>query len=62
MTLIAYLVTYLVFSFIITFIFSCACGLSRPLKDRRKGDRRKDIRHNQVDRRVSNKFHILSMS
>ena len=62
MSLIAYLVGYLVFSFIITFIFSCACGLTGPLKDRRKGDRRKVIRHNQLDRRVSNKFHIFSMS
>ena len=52
-----YLAIYLIGSFFITFICSCAFGLSDSLKDRRKKDRRKEVRPNQTDRRVSNKFH-----
>ena len=57
-----YLASYLIASFLITFICSCAFGLSDSLRDRREKDRRKEIRPNQSDRRVSNKFHVLDIA
>jgi len=55
-----YLVTYLISSSLITFLFSCSCGLSEPSKDRRKRARRKEIRQNGSDRRISNEFYTSS--
>ena len=61
MIIFAYLVIYIICSFFITFIFSCVCGLGDSLKDRRKKDRRKGIRPNCPDRRISNNFHASSI-
>ena len=57
MIIFAYLATYLICASFIIFIFSCACGLGDTKKDRRKKDRRKEVRLNCADRRVSNEFH-----
>jgi len=61
MTFFAYLAIYLICSFFMTFIFSCSCGLSDSLADRRKHDRREKIRQKHPDRRVSYKFHTLQV-
>jgi len=57
MTFISLLVIYVFFSSSITLLFSCSCGLSEPLKDRRKIDRRKSSRESCPDRRVSHEYH-----
>ncbi len=46
-----YLIAYLLFSSVITYLFSCSCGLAEPFPDRRKRDRRKTPREGSVDRR-----------
>lgn len=61
MSLDFYLATYFICSSLTTFLFLCSCGLSEPLKDRRKKERRKGIRHNGSDRRVSNEFYASSV-
>ena len=62
MIFLSYLAIYLICSFSISFIFSNACGLSNSRKDRRNKDRRKVIRQNCLDRRVSNNFNTVSIS
>ncbi len=62
MIIFAYLATYFICASLTIFIFSNACGLGDSKKDRRKKDRRKEIRPNCADRRVSNEFNTLSIS
>ena len=57
-----FLAIYLICSFSIIYIFSNACGLSNSRKDRRNKDRRKGIRQNCLDRRVSNNFNTVTIS
>lgn len=53
MSLLTYLIIYLAISLIVTYLLTCAFSLSHPLPDRRKYDRRKEMRLGHIDRRVS---------
>ncbi len=53
MPLYFYLLAYLFFSSLVTYLFSCTCGMSEPFPDRRKTERRKTPRAGSIDRRQS---------
>ena len=53
MTIVTYVTIYFVCSLVITYLLTCAFALRNPLPDRRKLDRRKDVRMGQADRRAS---------
>ena len=57
MTLLSYIIIYLVISLIVTYLLTCAFALSNPLPDRRKYDRRKTTRAGHVDRRATYRAH-----
>ena len=62
MIIFTFLAAYLICVSFTIFIFTNACGLGDSKKDRRKKDRRKEIRPNCADRRISNEFNTLSIS
>lgn len=53
MTLLNYLLSYLIICILATFLLTRILALSKPLPDRRKYDRRKYPRPGHIDRRAS---------
>ncbi|WP_305908558.1 hypothetical protein Q9L42_010120 [Methylomarinum sp. Ch1-1] len=53
MSFVAYLAIYLVICIIATYLTTRLLAMSQPLPDRRKYDRRKNVRPGHIDRRAS---------
>ncbi len=60
MTLSSLIGIYFICSVIGTYLLSCTFALSKQLPDRRKGDRRRNIRESSVDRRITYREKLVS--